>query len=60
MWEAERGLVADETTYATIKKRIGAAIKTCVGQGLVEECGWTEDHDAFGHHKLWELKGGGR
>ena len=27
LWMAERGLVADEATYATLRKRIGAAIK---------------------------------
>lgn len=59
MWVADRGLVADEATYSAIRKRIGAAIKACVGQGLIEECGWTEDHDAFGPYKLWKLKGGG-
>jgi hypothetical protein len=60
LWVADRGLVADEATYATIRKRIGAAIKTCVGQGLIEECGWTEDHDAYGPYKLWQLKRGDR
>lgn len=60
MWVADRGLVADEATYTTIRKRIGAAIKSCVGQGLIEECGWTEDHDANGPYKLWKLKRGGR
>ncbi len=60
MWVDDRGLVIDEATHTTIKKRIGAAIKSCVSQGLIEECGWTEDHDAFGPYKLWRLKGGGR
>jgi hypothetical protein len=60
MWVADRGLIADEATYATIRKRIGAAIKTCVSQGLIEECGRTEDHAGFGSYKLWTLKGGGR
>lgn len=58
-WVADRGLVADEATYTAIRKRIGACIKTCVGQGLVEECGRTEDHDAYGPYKLWRLKRGG-
>lgn len=57
MWVADRGLVADEATYSIIRKRIGAAIKTCVGQNLIEECGWTENHDANGPYKLWKLKG---
>jgi len=43
-----------------IMKRVGACIKACVGQGLVEECGWTENHDANGPYKLWQLKRGGR
>lgn len=59
MWVSDRGLVATEATYSTIRKRIGAAIKSSVGQGLIEECGWTDDHDAFGPYKLWKLKGGG-
>lgn len=58
MWLVDRGLVADDATTTTIRKRIGAAIKTCVGQGLIEECGWTEDHDAYGPYKLWQLKRG--
>ena len=56
MWLQDRGLVADEATTTTIRKRIGACIKTCVNQGLIEECGWTEDHDEFGPYKLWKLK----
>ncbi|ODA67896.1 hypothetical protein A7A08_01063 [Methyloligella halotolerans] len=60
MWTADRGLVADEATLTTIRKRIGACIKTCVNQGLIEECGWTEDHDANGPYKLWRLKRGDR
>lgn len=58
MWLADRGLIADEATYTTIRKRIGAAIKTCVGQGLIEECGWTTDHDERGPYKLWRLVSG--
>lgn len=57
-WVADRGLVADEATYTAIRKRIGACIKTCVNQSLIEECGWTEDHDEFGPYKLWKLKRG--
>lgn len=56
LWVTDRGLIADEATITTIRKRIGAAIKTAVGQGLIEECGRTEDHDAFGPYKLWRLK----
>jgi hypothetical protein len=60
LWVADRGLIADEATYTAIRKRIGACIKTCVGQGLIEECGWSEDHDANGPYKLWQLKRGDR
>lgn len=59
-WVADRGLAADDATVTAIRKRIGACIKSCVGQGLIEECGWTEDHDAFGPYKLWQLKRGDR
>lgn len=55
-WVADRGLVADEATYIVIRKRIGAAIKSCVAQGLIEDCGWTDNHDAFGPYKLWKLR----
>ena len=57
-WAADRGLVADEATITTIRKRIGACIKTCVQQDLIAECGWTDDHDEFGPYKLWQLKRG--
>jgi hypothetical protein len=60
LWVADRGLVADEATYTTIRKRIGAAIKTCVGQSLIEECGWTDNHNEHGPYKLWKLKRGGQ
>ena len=56
MWVADRGLTADEATLTAIRKRIGACIKTCVNQGLIEECGTTVDHDANGPYKLWQLK----
>ena len=39
MWLYDRGLVADDATVTAIRKRIGACIKTCVNQGLIEECG---------------------
>lgn len=56
MWLQDRGLVADEATTTTIRKRVGACIKTCVNQGLIEECGVTTDHDMYGPYKLWRLK----
>ncbi|MBO6724624.1 MAG: hypothetical protein JJ911_03030 [Rhizobiaceae bacterium] len=58
MWLQDRGLVADYATTTTIRKRIGACIKTCVNQGLIEDVGWTKDHDANGPYKLWRLKRG--
>lgn len=58
LWCVDRGLAADEATYTAIRKRIGACIKTCVNQGLIEDCGWTENHDVNGPYKLWKLKKG--
>ena len=58
MWVADRGLVADEATLNAIRKRIGACIKTCVNQKLIEDLGWTTNHDEFGPYKLWVLKKG--
>lgn len=52
-WAADRGLAADEATYAILRKRIGACIKGCVNQGLIEDVGWTKDHDENGPYKLW-------
>lgn len=60
LWAADRGLVADEATLCTLRKRIGACIKSCVEQGLIEDQGWTTDHDANGPYKLWKLKKGGK
>jgi hypothetical protein len=56
LWVRDRGLNADEATLTTIRKRIGACIKVCVNQGLVECVGQTADHDANGPYKLWKLK----
>ncbi|MEQ3746010.1 MAG: hypothetical protein ABNH53_07220 [Henriciella sp.] len=58
LWCEDRGLAADEATYTTIRKRIGACIKVCVNQGLIEDCGWTSKHDANGPYKLWRIKEG--
>lgn len=58
-WTADRGLVCDDATYATLRKRIGACIKGCRDQGLIEDHGWTRDHDGNGPYKLWALKKGG-
>ena len=60
MWAADRGLAADEATYVILRKRIGACIKSCLNQGLIEDCGWTENHDENGPYKLWMLKRGGQ
>lgn len=55
MWAADRGLAADEATYAILRKRVGACMKGCANQGLIECVGLTEDHDANGPYKLWVL-----
>ena len=57
-WAADRGLVADEGTLNTLRKRIGACIKSCVNQGLIEDQGWSKNHDQNGPYKLWALKRG--
>jgi hypothetical protein len=56
MWAVDRGLAADEATLVTLRKRIGACIKACVAQGLVEDTGWTMDHGENGPYKLWTIK----
>ena len=58
LWVADRGLSADEATMNAIRKRIGACIKACVNQGLIEDQGWPADHDANGPYKLWKVKEG--
>ena len=59
LWVQQRGLVADEATLNIIRKRVGACIKTCMNQGLIECVGQTTDHGANGPYKLWQLKRGG-
>lgn len=59
-WCQARGLVADDETYALLRKRIGACIKGCELQGLIEARGWTEDHGEAGPYKLWVMKGNGK
>ena len=54
-WCEDRGLVADDATYATLRKRIGACIKACALRGLVKDQGWSEDHGEGGPYKLWVL-----
>ncbi|WP_210240269.1 hypothetical protein [Amaricoccus solimangrovi] len=56
-WCADRGLTADEETYAVLRKRIGACIKQCAIRGLIEARGWSEDHGPDGPYKLWVLAG---
>ena len=58
-WASARGLVCDDATYVTLRKRIGACIKGIRDQGLVVDHGWTKDHDGNGPYKLWALKKGG-
>lgn len=55
-WIKDRGLAPDESTFVTLRKRIGACIKTCANQKLVECVGETTDHDAWGPYKLWRVK----
>lgn len=57
-WAEDRGLKADEATYAILRKRVGSCIQGCVGQGLLEDTGWTDDHEESGPYKLWALKEG--
>ncbi|WP_461428444.1 hypothetical protein [Gymnodinialimonas sp.] len=57
-WAADRGLAVDEATLSILRKRIGACIKSCVNQGLIEDVGWTKDHGENGPYKLWKLKEG--
>lgn len=54
-WCADRGLVADEDTYAILRKRIGASIKQCALRGLIEDRGWSDDHGPDGPYKLWVI-----
>lgn len=54
-WCADRGLVADEATYTTLRKRIGACLKSCAHKGLIKECGLTTDHGEYGPYKRWGL-----
>lgn len=56
LWAADRDLNADEPTLVILRKRIGACIKTCVNQGVVECVGKTTDHDANGPYNLWRIK----
>ncbi|PYE84794.1 hypothetical protein [Pseudoroseicyclus aestuarii] len=56
-WCQDRGLVADDETYAVLRKRIGACIKQCALRGLIEDRGWSEDHGESGPYKLWVMVG---
>lgn len=56
-WCEDRGLKADDETYAVLRKRIGACIKTCAMRGLIEDRGWSDDHGESGPYKLWVMKG---
>lgn len=56
-WCEDRGLVADDETYALLRKRIGAVIKSCARRGLVEDRGWSDDHGESGPYKLWVMVG---
>lgn len=60
LWCADRGLEADEATVTTIRKRIGACIKTCQNQGLIERVGRTKDHDMYGPYNLYVVAKAGK
>ena len=56
LWVLDRGLKADEQTVTTIRKRIGACIKTCVTQGLIEEAGTSPSIEGgYGPYKTWRI-----
>lgn len=55
LWAADRQLAADDATLIILRKRIGACIKACVNQGLVESAGLSTHHDANGPYKLWKI-----
>lgn len=57
-WAKDRGLNADEATMNILRKRIGACIKNCKDQGLIEFVGMSSDGDPFGPYKLWQIKRG--
>ncbi|EFL89814.1 hypothetical protein [Ahrensia sp. R2A130] len=57
-WAEDRGLVASEATYVTLRKRVSGCIRASVAQGLIEGVGWTTTHDKHGPYKLWQLKRG--
>ncbi len=56
-WCEDRGLVADDETYAVLRKRIGATIRSCFLRGLIEDRGWSDDHGESGPYKLWVMVG---
>lgn len=56
LWVQDRGLRADEQTLSAIRKRIGACIKTCVTQKLVEQAGTAPADDrGYGPYKTWRI-----
>jgi hypothetical protein len=55
LWAEDRGLRADEATLNAIRKRIGACLKVCREQALIEDVGMTTDHDVNGPYKLWRI-----
>lgn len=55
-WIKDRGLKPDESTFVTLRKRIGACLKACEKDGLAEGAGQTTEHDGWGPYKLWKIK----
>ncbi len=56
-WIKDRGLEPDEPTFVILRKRVGACLKACVNQELIEAAGQTVEHDGWGPYKLWKIKG---
>lgn len=56
LWVEDRGLRADDQTMSAIRKRIGACVKTCVNQKLVEQAGTAPADDrGYGPYKTWRI-----
>ena len=55
-WIKDRGLEPDEPTFVILRKRVGACLKSCQNDGLIEGAGQTTEHDGWGPYKLWRIK----
>lgn len=54
-WIKDRGLKPDESTFVTLRQRIGACLKTCEKQGLCAGAGVAVDDGPTGPLKLWRV-----